>query len=153
MIYHTIHNGHLNGDLSGNYQFKNMNTVINATYCLAKLGYLCICQKPENQDKCRMEIQRAIQHVAETTGLRGRWQTIQQNPRVVCDTGHNVAGWQYLSKQLQQQECRQMHIVFGMVNDKDLDGVLQLLPKKAIYYFTKADNKRAVNESDLQLRS
>jgi dihydrofolate synthase/folylpolyglutamate synthase len=153
MLYHTLHNGTLHGDLGGSYQQKNMNTILQATYQLAKMGYLCICEKRENQDKCRSEVQRAIEHVAISTGLMGRWQVIQQNPKVVCDTGHNVGGWQYLSQQLQQQQCHQMHIIFGMVNDKDLDSVLELLPKKAIFYFTKADSKRAINEHDLQLQA
>jgi dihydrofolate synthase/folylpolyglutamate synthase len=153
MLYHTRNNGILHGDLSGAYQVKNMNTVMCVAFHLGMIGYLSICEKPENQEKCRFEFQRAIEHVTTTTGLMGRWQIMQQNPRVVCDTGHNVGGWQYLSKQLQQQQCRQMHIIFGMVSDKDLDGVLQLLPKKAIYYFTKADNKRAINEADLQLQA
>ena len=150
MLYHTVHNGTLHGDLGGAYQLKNMNTILQATYQLAKIGYLCICEKLENQDKCRSEIQRAIENVAASTGLMGRWQIIQENPRVVCDTGHNVGGWQYLSQQLQNQQCRQMHIIFGMVNDKDLNSVLELLPKNAIFYFTKADNKRAIDEHDLQ---
>lgn len=153
MLYHTVHNGVLNGELGGSYQQKNMNTVLIAINELAKIGYLCVCKKPENQAKCRTEVQNAIGHVTAMTGLMGRWQMVQQNPKVVCDTGHNVGGWQYLSKQLQQQQCRQMHIVFGMVNDKDLSGVLQLLPKDAIYYFTKADTKRAINERELQLQA
>ncbi len=153
MMYHTRNNGLLHGDLGGSYQAKNMNTVLTATYHLAILGYLCLCEKTQNQEKCRYELQHAVENVASSTGLMGRWQIVQQNPKVVCDTGHNVGGWQYLSKQLEQQQCRQMHIVFGMVNDKDLDGVLQLLPKNAIYYFTKADSKRAVNEHDLQLQA
>ena len=153
MMYHTRNNSLLHGDLGGSYQAKNMNTVLTATYHLAILGYLCLCEKTQNQEKCRYELQHAVENVASSTGLMGRWQIVQQNPKVVCDTGHNVGGWQYLSKQLEQQQCRQMHIVFGMVNDKDLDGVLQLLPKNAIYYFTKADSKRAVNEHDLQLQA
>lgn len=153
ILYHTVHYGTLRGDLGGSYQQKNMNTILQAVYQLVKMGYLCICEKPENQDKCRSEVQRAIEHVTTLTGLMGRWQVVRQHPRVVCDTGHNVGGWQYLSQQLQQQQCREMHIIFGMVNDKDLDTVLQMLPKKAIYYFTKANNKRAVNEADLQLQA
>ena len=153
MIYHTRNNGILHGDLGGFYQAKNMNTVLSAVYHLTKIGYLCYCKKTENLEKCHYELQRGIEHVASTTGLMGRWQVIQQNPKVVCDTGHNVGGWQYLSKQLEQQQCHQMHIIFGMVNDKDLDGVLRLLPKNAIYYFTKAESKRAINEHDLQIQA
>lgn len=150
MLYHTRNNGDLHGDLSGSYQEKNMNTSLAAVYQLARSGYLCECQKPHNLEKSRKEMLYAINHVAEMTGLMGRWQVMQQNPKVVCDTGHNVGGWQYLSKQLEQQQCQQMHIIFGMVSDKDVNSVLELLPKNAIFYFTKADNHRAINEIDLQ---
>lgn len=79
--------------------------------------------------------------VAELTGLQGRWQKIQNNPTVICDTGHNVGGWQYLSQQLKMQKCEQMRIVFGMVDDKDIETVMGMLPKNAIYYFTQAKTK------------
>ena len=150
MLYHTRNIGDLHGDLSGSYQEKNMNTSLAAVYQLVRSGYLCECQKPHNLEKSRKEMLYAINHVAEMTGLMGRWQVMQQNPKVVCDTGHNVGGWQYLSKQLEQQQCQQMHIIFGMVSDKDVNSVLELLPKNAIFYFTKADNHRAINETDLQ---
>ena len=150
MLYHTRNNGDLHGDLSGSYQEKNMNTSLAAVNQLVRSGYLCECQKPHNLEKSRKEMLYAINHVAEMTGLMGRWQVMQQNPKVVCDTGHNVGGWQYLSKQLEQQQCQQMHIIFGMVSDKDVNSVLELLPKNAIFYFTKADNHRAINEIDLQ---
>jgi dihydrofolate synthase/folylpolyglutamate synthase len=150
MLYHTRNNGDLHGDLSGSYQEKNMNTSLAAVNQLVRSGYLCECQKPHNLEKSRKEMLYAINHVAEMTGLMGRWQVMQQNPKVVCDTGHNVGGWQYLSKQLEQQQCHQMHIIFGMVSDKDVNSVLELLPKNAIFYFTKADNHRAINETDLQ---
>ena len=153
MRYFTRHNRIIEGDLGGSYQAKNMNTILIANFELAKMGYLCLCDKEENFEKCLFEMQRAIEHVTESTGLMGRWQIIQQAPKVICDTGHNVGGWEYLSKQLEQQTCRQLHIIFGMVSDKDLEGVLRLLPKKATYYFTKANNKRALSESTLQLEA
>ena len=153
MRYFTRHNRIIEGDLGGSYQAKNMNTILMANFELAKMGYLCLCDKEENFEKCLFEMQRAIEHVTESTGLMGRWQIIQQTPKVICDTGHNVGGWEYLSKQLEQQTCRQLHIIFGMVSDKDLEGVLRLLPKKATYYFTKANNKRALSESTLQLEA
>ena len=153
MRYFTRHNRIIEGDLGGSYQAKNMNTILMANFELAKMGYLCLCDKEENFEKCLFEMQRAIEHVTESTGLMGRWQIIQQAPKVICDTGHNVGGWEYLSKQLEQQTCRQLHIIFGMVSDKDLEGVLRLLPKKATYYFTKANNKRALSESTLQLEA
>ena len=72
-------------------------------------------------------------------------------PLTVCDTGHNVPGWTYLSEQLKAVTCKHMHIVFGMVDDKDIKGVMALLPKEAFFYFTKASNKRAVSENVLKL--
>lgn len=75
---------------------------------------------------------------------------MNQSPVVVCDTGHNVGGWQYLNRQLAAVQCRQMHIVFGMVDDKDIDKVLDLLPKHANFYFTKAQTKRAISEKVVQ---
>ena len=101
---------------------------------------------PENQHQCQEEINDALLHVCQLTGLQGRWQTIRRNPLVICDTGHNLAGWEYLSRQLKEVKCRHMHIVFGMVDDKDVDNVMKLLPTNASYYFTKADNHRAISE-------
>ena len=69
---------------------------------------------------------------------------------MVCDTGHNKGGIQYIVEQLSMQNYRQLHIVMGMVNDKDISGVLAMLPKKAIYYFTKASVSRALNEKEVQ---
>ena len=81
----------------------------------------------------------------------GRWQVLQENPKVVCDTGHNVGGWQYLNIQLEEELKRHKHLfmIVGMVNDKDISSVLKLLPKNAIYYFTKASVKRALPENEL----
>ena len=85
------------------------------------------------------------------TGLMGRWMKVDDVPLTICDTGHNVPGWEYLTKQLQSMECGHLHIVFGMVDDKDVEGVLAILPKDATYYFTKADNHRAMSENVLKL--
>ncbi|MEG2513826.1 MAG: bifunctional folylpolyglutamate synthase/dihydrofolate synthase, partial [Bacteroidaceae bacterium] len=85
----------------------------------------------------------------ELTGLMGRWQKISSCPTIVCDTGHNIGGIAYIAEQLSKQVYRKLHIVIGMVNDKDIRGVLALLPKDAIYYFTKASVKRALNEEEL----
>lgn len=151
MHYVTKHLGEYDGDLGGIYQKKNLNTALFALRVLTEKGYLCYCEKPENFEKCTYELQEALNHVCDNTGLIGRWQVMRQAPKVVCDTGHNVGGWQYISEQLKTVECRKMHIVFGMVDDKDIAGVLALLPKDAIYYFTKAHSKRAIQESALQL--
>lgn len=119
-------------ELRGNYQQKNLRTIL----CAARHLPFADCQSAIEKG--------ALMRVSSNTGLMGRWQTLQKEPLVICDTGHNVAGWQYLAPQIEAQPCRQLRIVFGMVDDKDLDTVLQLLPKQAIYYFTQADNHRAI---------
>ena len=149
LLYHTASYGTLTGELSGCYQTKNTNTVLCAVKQLEKIGLLVACSQEKNIDLCHAELQEAFSHVTTLTGLKGRWQTLKQNPRVVCDTGHNLAGWEYLSQQLDNVKCHHLHIIFGMVDDKDVKAIMKLLPKRATYYFTKADNKRAIPEGTL----
>lgn len=125
-------------DLQGAYQRKNANTILTA---IANLPELSISND---------NIRRGLANVCTLTGLKGRWQTLAQHPLTICDTGHNVAGWKYLSRQIAQQPCDALHIVFGMVDDKDIDTVMDMLPKNAKYYFTKAETHRAVNEMVLR---
>ena len=94
--------------------------------------------------KDNANISKGLAMVTSSTGLRGRWETIRTAPTVSCDTGHNVGGWQYLGKQILKQPCKQLRMVFGMVDDKDIDTVCKLLPKDAIYYFTQATTHRAI---------
>ena len=150
MFYKTRHLGDYQGDLGGIYQGKNLNTVFHALRVLTEKGYLCYCEKEQNFEKSRYELEEALKNVVANTGLMGRWQVVNNNPKVVCDTGHNVGGWQYLSRQLSTVQCQQMHIVFGMVDDKDINTVLDLLPRHAKYYFTKAHSKRALSERSVQ---
>lgn len=147
MTYTTRHFGTLTGDLGGIYQERNMNTVLLTLHQLALKGFLSTAREGLAYEKKVLELQRAIAHVASATGLMGRWQEVRQRPKVVCDTGHNVGGWQYISRQLTMVKCRKMHIIFGMVSDKDVNGVLQMLPTAAVYYFTKADSPRALDET------
>lgn len=148
--YYTKKYGELDGDLGGIYQPKNLNTVLPVLRVLSEKGYLIPYMEQSAVPSCKRELNDGVSHVVRNTGLIGRWQVVMSKaPRVVCDTGHNVAGWEYLSRQLQQVKCRQLHIVFGMVDDKDVHGVMKLLPTNAIYYFTKADNHRAVDEQKL----
>ncbi len=125
-------------DLQGAYQRKNANTILTA---IANLPELSISND---------NIRRGLANVCTLTGLKGRWQTLAQHPLTICDTGHNVAGWKYLSRQIEQQPCDTLHIVFGMVDDKDIDTVMDMLPKNAKYYFTKAETHRAINETVLK---
>lgn len=120
-------------ELKGDYQEKNKQTILVA---VEQLGFTRL----ESLEILR----KGMAHVCENTGLKGRWQTLQENPKVVCDTGHNVGGWQYLSRQIAAQPCKQLRIVFGMVDDKDIDTVMGLLPPHAVFYWTQADNHRAV---------
>ena len=122
-------------ELTGSYQQKNKQTVICAAMLLGLKGD---------------HIREGMANVCEYTGLMGRWQTMQERPTVVCDTGHNVAGWEYLSKMLARQDCKQLRIVFGMVDDKDIQEVMKMLPSEAVYYFTKASTKRAIPETEVK---
>ena len=79
------------------------------------------------KDKSCETVAEGLKCVCASTGLCGRWQQLQISPRIVCDTGHNVAGWEYISRQLATQRYRRMRIVFGMVDDKDLNRVIQLI--------------------------
>lgn len=133
--YGTIH-----GELSGLCQIKNTATILTASNVLAKIG---LAIQPEN-------IIEGFKHVCEITGLRGRWEKIDENPITICDTGHNVNGLEYIVRQLQQQKYEKLHIVFGMVNDKDIEGVLSIMPKDATYYFCQASVKRAMPSQQLK---
>lgn len=140
IIYDTEEYPQLKGELEGYYQIKNTNTILCALQQLNKLNYHIDEQAVRN----------GLANVSKLTGLMGRWQKLQDNPKLICDTGHNVAGISYIVRQLQQQKYNRLHIVMGMVNDKDIRGVLKLLPQDAIYYFTKASVKRALPEAELQ---
>lgn len=126
-------------ELKGIYQRKNTRTLLTALPLLKEAGYRIDEQY----------VRQGFAHVVELTGIMGRWQKLQDAPALVCDTGHNVGGITYIAEQLRQQPCRKLHIVIGMVNDKDIRGVLTLLPQEASYYFTRASVKRALPAEDL----
>ena len=90
-------------------------------------------------------VYRGFRYVIENTGLMGRWQIINHHPKIVLDTGHNIAGIEYIVRQLQSEKYDRLHIVFGMVNDKDITAVLKLLPQEALYYFAQANIPRALD--------
>ena len=139
ITYTTKSIGTLYGELGGIYQTKNAATVLCSLQILKKLGL----------EISEDDIKYGFCNVIKTTGLAGRWQKVNNSPVVICDTGHNVGGWEYLSRQLRMQKYKQMRIVFGMVDDKDVETVMNMLPKNAIYYFTKANNKRAISEQNI----
>lgn len=149
LIYETEHWGHIDGELGGIYQIHNTNTILHA---VDRLTHTDILGKHlYNKDELTQIVRKAFANVTETTGLMGRWQKIQDRPTVVCDAGHNTGGWKYISRQLENMPCKQLHVVFGMVDDKDISGVLAMMPPKARYYFTKADSKRALHENNVKL--
>ena len=121
-------------ELKGLYQKKNKQTLLTALPLLKEAGYHIDEQA----------VRSGFAHVTSLTGLMGRWQKLQNSPTLVCDTGHNVGGIRYIVEQLKEEKYRRLHIVMGMVNDKDVRGVLGLMPKEAVYYFTQASVKRAM---------
>ena len=132
--------GEFNGELGGDYQQKNTNTLLSAIRILLDKGF-AITKK---------SLRKGFADVCSLTGFMGRWQKIQDNPRVVCDAGHNIGGIRYITEQLERVDCRQLRIVFGMVNDKDITSVLKMMPKSATYYFTQASIKRAMPAGELK---
>lgn len=125
----------LKTDLQGFYQEKNIKGVI------AVLNYL-----RNNSWKISEEnIEKGLLNVVKNTKLKGRWQTISENPKIVCDTGHNIAGISYVIEQISKQDFKNLHLVLGFVKDKDVDAVLSLFPKNAFYYFCKPNIPRGLD--------
>ena len=121
-------------DLTGSYQLKNVLTVIQSVLELRKLGY-------NLPDKA---VYKALKNVKNLTGLQGRWYTLQQSPLTICDTGHNLAGITEVLQNITHTPHQNLHMVFGVLKDKDISGVLALLPKNATYYFTQPNVERAM---------
>lgn len=138
--YTTRSFGDIYGELTGECQIKNANTILCALHSLSKIFSVT-----------HEDITYAFEHVCEMTGLRGRWQILQERPTIICDTGHNTGGWQYLAHQLAQiaTSGNKLHIVFGMASDKDIERVMSTLPHEACYYWTKASVKRATSEQTI----
>ncbi len=129
-------------DLKGSYQIHNIKTVLQTIAILKTKG----CSISEEN------IKKGLEKVIENTGLLGRWQTLREQPKVICDIGHNKEGFHYVFKQLQEESFEKLHIVFGVVNDKDLNSILPFFPKNTIYYFCKPNILRGLNELELQLK-
>ena len=133
-LYQTVDYADLKGELGGLCQLKNTNTLLSAIRQLKVRGYALTDEA----------VREGFAGVCELTGLMGRWQKVGSCPTVICDTGHNVGGISYIVEQLALQTYDRLHIVMGMVNDKDISGVLAMLPRKASYYFTQASVQRAL---------
>lgn len=139
-IFHTREYPSLICELGGFAQQKNARTLLTAVALLQK-GGLSI---PRNA------VYRGFSQVITLTGLRGRWQQLQEKPKIICDIAHNAHGLGDVMEQLKSEQYNQLHMVFGMANDKDTGSVLSLLPKEARYYFTRASVPRALDEQLLQ---
>ena len=126
-------------DLKGIYQKKNIRTVLASVQKLQEKGY-----------KLGNTLKQALQNASKLNGLRGRWETLSASPRVICDTGHNEAGVKLIVEQLTKEPFESLHIVWGMVGDKDISGVLKLLPKQAIYYWCKPNIPRGKDAEELK---
>ena len=149
--YKAAHLGEFDCELTGEYQPRNMNTVVVAMHRLVVMGFLADCIDEKNNHLIAEEMSNAFKNVTKITGLMARWQTVRENPRVICDTGHNPGAWEYLGKQLESLNCQKLRIIFGIVEDKDIYGVMALLPKNATYFFTKGSTKRAFPETSLKI--
>lgn len=142
-IYFADQSGHAKdyiSDLKGDYQVKNRKTVGKVIQVLKSLGYAIPGQA----------VASGLKKVVLNTGLNGRWQILQEKPRIICDTAHNKEGLHYTMAQLQKESFDRLHIVFGAVNDKDLKSILPILPQQAEYYFCKPNIPRGMDATELQ---
>ena len=130
----------LNTDLKGSYQEENICTTITAIKQLQSLGW-------NISDK---NIKKGLGKVVKNTGILGRWQTLSETPKIICDVGHNEDGIKEIVKQLNKLKYKKLHFVYGTVNDKNFDKILSLLPKDAKYYFCKPNIQRGLSADDLQ---
>ena len=119
------------------YQKENINTVISAIDVL-------------NWNISNEEINSGIKNVKINTGLKGRWEVLSTKPKIVCDTGHNIDGINQIVNHLKKINYNKLHFVFGTVNDKKLDSILNTLPKDGVYYFCKAKIDRALDANKLK---
>lgn len=121
-------------DLKGNYQKKNINTAVQAINILSKKGF----------EISSNDVESGLLNVIKNTRLLGRWQTLQEQPKIICDSAHNKEGLILVLKELKQEHYKKLHIVIGFVKDKDLDKIIELFPKNADYYFCKPNIGRGL---------
>ena len=143
-IYDTIQYGLLAGELRGPAQKINSQTVLTTLKILANTGA-----------QIRISaVRKAFKNVSQMTGLMGRWQELQSKPKVICDIGHNFGAWEINKRLLFYESGRhaKTHIIIGMSDDKDIDGMLSMMPDSATYYFTQAANERAFPADELAKR-
>lgn len=129
-------------DLLGSYQKKNINT---AVLSIKKLNNFAISEE---------NVKKGLLNVVKNTNLKGRWEVLQkENPKIICDTAHNKEGLTYALEQLQQEKFERLHIVLGVVSDKNIEEILPMFPKKAYYYFCSPDIPRGLPERVLQKKA
>ncbi len=126
-------------DLPAKYQAKNLKAALVATQLLSTMGWKLSASK----------VMKALSQIKKNNGLMGRWECIQASPRVILDVAHNEHGIHALLEQLASLHYQQLHIITGMVKDKDVQAVLELLPKNALYYFTQSHIPRALPVNEL----
>lgn len=134
-------NNNYESDLKGDYQQHNIKTVVQTIAVLTTTTSFKVDPSATN---------KGLQNVVKNTGLQGRWQQLKASPKTICDTAHNKDGLQYVLNQIQKEKFNQLHIVLGVVNDKDLEEILPLFPKAAIYYFCKPNIPRGLDAAVLQ---
>lgn len=127
-------------DLTGSYQSENLSSTLSSIKILKEQGW----KLP------KATVKEGLRSVAAQTGFSGRWQTVGSNPRSICDTAHNSAGVRAVMEQVKQTPWKKLHIVWGMVNDKETDAILPLLPLEARYYFTPSSVPRTLDARSLQ---
>jgi len=128
-------------DLLGDYQFHNKKTVQQVVVVL----------NSQTDFKVSVDnLKSGLLNTVKNTGLQGRWQQLGENPKIICDTAHNKHGLAVVINQIQKETFENLHIVLGVVNDKDLDSILPLFPKKAHYYFCRPDSSRGLSTEILQ---
>ncbi|MEM6718029.1 MAG: folylpolyglutamate synthase/dihydrofolate synthase family protein [Bacteroidota bacterium] len=128
-------------DLLGDYQQKNYKSAVQAVQLL------------DNFQIEEKHIEAGLQNVVSNTNLQGRWQILSNHPKTICDTAHNKEGLEIVMRQLQKETFNELHIVFGVVSDKNLNAIFPMFPKNAIYYFCSPKIDRAVNAKELQKKA
>lgn len=131
-------------DLIGDYQEHNKKTVIQT---------IAVINEQKQFQITEANIKSGLLHVIKNTGLEGRWQQLGESPKIICDTAHNKNGLEIVMKQIQKEKFDRLHIVLGVVNDKDLAEILPLFPQKAIYYFCKPNIPRGLDAKMLQQKA
>lgn len=122
-------------DLKGIYQSKNIKGIVGVIRILQKKNFIIT---EEN-------IEQGLAKIVKNTGLKGRWQILGENPKIICDTGHNAHGLNLVLNQLSQEKYKNLHIVLGFVKEKDIDLILPMFPKSAIYYFCRPNIPRGLD--------